>query len=313
MKTWSAQGGYVWLMTLTFPHELDDLLPVTLEKFGKAKAYFKNSKTYKRILAKGVRKGSVSSLEVTLGEHGWHPHQHDLVFATKDAYGETKELEHGRLTSRVIDELKETWYISLRKAGLCEQSQMSEVLQYGLDVRGGQFAAEYIAKFGRDQKWGLSREVTMHAAKIGTDTKGAHPFQLLAWADEGDVLAAAQFLAYCQAFEGKRMLSWSRGLKKDLTGTEEITDEQAAEREMPDEEIVGHIGSEGLSIIQSRHLLANFLQFVAEHCGSDDAQGHIDEYLRLAKEMVPRNARGVVKVKLHSCGFEHVDKEKLYA
>ena len=58
---------------------------------------------------------------------------------------------------------------------------MNDVLEHGLDIRGGQYAAEYIAKFGKEQKWGLSREVTMHAAKTGSDNKGAHPFQLLAW------------------------------------------------------------------------------------------------------------------------------------
>lgn len=313
MRYWIDQGGYVFLMTLTFPHEIGMPLGELMPKFTKAKAYLKNSKTYKRILAKGVRKGSVSSLEVTLGEHGWHPHQHDLIFATKDAFGNVKELERGRLSSRLIDELKEAWYMALRKAGLCEQHQMSDVLAHGLDIRGGQYAAEYIAKFGKEQKWGLSREVTMHAAKTGSDNKGAHPFQLLAWAEEGDGLAAMQFREYAEAFEGKRMLSWSRGLKKELTGEDEMSDDQAADREMPEEEKVGRIGSEGLAILQSRRLLGHFLAFVAQACTDPDtAQQHIDEYLQIAREEVPRTAKGDVKVKLWQRGFMHVDKEKEY-
>jgi hypothetical protein len=311
MKYWIDQGGYTWLMTLTFPHEFGMPLAELMPKFGKAKSHFKNSKTYKRILAKGVRKGSVSSLEVTLGEHGWHPHQHDLVFATKDAFGDVKELEFGRLSSRLIDELKEAWYMALRKSGLCEQHQMSDVLAHGLDVRGGQYAAEYIAKFGREQKWGLSREVTMHAQKLGSDNKGAHPFQLLAWAEEGDGLAVEQFREYVLAFEGKRMLSWSRGLKKELTGLDETSDEEAADSAMPEEQNIGRIDSEGLAILQSRRLLGPFLEFVAQQCADPDtAQAHIDEYLALAKELVPRTARGEVKVKMWSRGFMHVDREK---
>jgi hypothetical protein len=310
MKSWIGQDGYVWLMTLTFPHERGMPLSDLMEKFSKAKAHFKNSKTYKRILAKGVRKGSVTSLEVTLGEHGWHPHQHDLVFATSDAFGDVKETE-GKMQSRLILELKEQWYMSLRKAGLCEQHQMSDVLAHGLDVRGGQYAAEYIAKFGKEQKWGLSREVTMHAAKTGSDNKGAHPFQLLAWAEEGDGLAVEQFREYAEAFEGKRMLSWSRGLKKELTGTEETTDEEAAEREMPEEEKVGRIDSEGLSVLHSRRLLGHFLAFVAQFCHDPDtAQDHIDEYLSIARQEFPRSAKGDVKVKMWCRGFMHVDKEK---
>lgn len=310
MKTWIDDGGFTWLMTLTFPHEFGIPLAELMLKFGKAKSHFKNCKTYKRILAKGVRKGSVSSLEVTLGEHGWHPHQHDLIFATKDAFGDVTELEFGRLMSALIDELKHAWYLSLRKSGLCEQHQMSDVLAHGLDVRGGQYAAEYVAKFGHEQKWGLSREVTMHASKTGSDTKGAHPFQLLAWAQEGDGLAVDQFREYAQAFEGKRMLSWSRGLKKELTGADEISDAEAADSEMPEEVVVGRIDSEGLAILQSRLLLAHFIEFVANHCGDENAQANIDEYLKIAKEEVPRTARGEVKVKMWCRGFMHVDKEK---
>lgn len=313
MRYWIDQGGYVFLMTLTFPHEKGMPLVDLMTKFTKAKGYLKNCKTYKRILAKGVRKGSVSSLEVTLGEHGWHPHQHDLIFATKDAFGIVKELDHGRLSSRLIDELKEAWYMALRKAGLCEQHQMSDVLAHGLDIRGGQYAAEYIAKFGREQKWGLSREVTMHAAKVGSDNKGAHPFQLLAWAEEGDGLAVEQFREYAQAFEGKRMLSWSRGLKKELTGTDETTDDQAADRDMPDEEKVGRIDSTALSILQSRRLMAHFMQYVVDHCGDPEtSQERIDEYIRMAPDIVPRASKGDVKVKLWQRGFMHVDKEKEY-
>lgn len=311
MKTWIDQGGYVFLMTLTFPHERGEALSELLPAFTKAKAHFKNSKTYKRILAKGIRKGSVSSLEVTRGElNGWHPHQHDLVFCTPDAFGDTREGDAGRLASRLIDELKHAWYVALLKAGLCDQGEMSDVLAHGLDVRGGQFAAEYIAKFGKDQKWGLSREVTMHAAKRGTDSKGAHPFQLLAWADEGDTDAVAQFREYAEAFEGKRMLSWSRGLKKELTGLDDTTDEQAADQEMPDESVAGRIDSEALAILQSRRLLSNFLAYVAAYCSDKDtAQADIDAYIDYARTL-PRIAAGQVKVKMHYKGFMHVDREK---
>jgi hypothetical protein len=310
MKNWIGQGGYVFLLTLTFPHENGEALSEILPAFGKATTHFKNSKTYKRILAKGVRKGSVSSLEVTRGERsGWHPHRHDLVFCTPDAFGDVKQGEQGRLSSRLIDELKAQWYESLRKAGLCEPHEKSDVLAHGLDVRGGQFAAEYVAKFGKEQKWGLSREVTMHAAKVGTDNKGAHPFQLLAWAEQGDGAAVEQFREYAHAFEGKRMLSWSKGLKKELTGRDETSDEEAADQVLPEEEVAGRIDGEALSVLQSRRLLPNFLAFVAAYCSDPDcAQAIIDEYLAFARAM-PKVARGTVKMKMWQRGFMHVDAE----
>lgn len=310
MKNWVEQGGYVFLMTLTFPHEREMRLTETLPKFTKAKAYFKNCKTYKRILSKGQRKGSVTSLEVTLGEaNGWHPHQHDLVFCKPETFGKINEAQGGKLTSSEIDELKGAWYVALLRVGLCEQHQVNDVLAHGLDVRGGQYAAEYIAKFGKDQKWGLSREVTMHAAKVGSDNKGAHPFQLLAWAANGDGQAQAQFREYVEAFEGKRMLSWSRGLKKELTGLDDTTDEEAAEQKMPEESLIGSINSEDLSVLQSRKLLANFLAYVATYCDrADDAQAEIDEYITWARSL-GRAGQGVVKTKMWSRGFMFSDKE----
>lgn len=315
MTNWIGQGGYTWLMTLTTPHEKDQPLAELLPALSKATTHFKNSKTYKRILGKGVRKGTVSSLEVTLGEKsGWHPHRHDLVFAAPDAFGEVTEGEKGRLSSRLIEELKQQWYESLRKAGLCERDEMSDVLAHGLDVRGGQYAAEYIAKFGKEQKWGLSREVTMHAAKVGSDNKGAHPFQLLAWAEEGDGLAVEQFREYAAAFEGKRMLTWSRGLKKELTGLDETTDEQAADQVLPEESVAGKIDAEALSVLHARRLLPNFLAYVAAYCSEPEtAQAVIDAYINDFARALPKVARGDVKRKLWQRGFMHVDAEAMEA
>lgn len=350
MKAWVDQGGYVYLITLTFPHERAMPLKPMTAKFIKARTHFKNSGTYKRILAKGVRKGSVSSLEVTYGdEHGWHPHNHDMLFATPDAFGvEKKDDEEltaderragkvkmtkceedgpnkGKLHSRLIDELKAAWYNALLKAGLCEKGDMTKVLKHGLDVRGGQFAAEYILKFGKEQKWGLSREATMHACKTGSkkdgEYHGAHPFQLLAWAEGGDGAAVEQFREYADAFKGKRMLSWSPGLKKDLLGVEDESDEEAAERELPEEVEVGRITSEELSILHKRRLFGNFLGYIGAYCSDiENAQEDIADYMAWART-VPVSARGEVKVKMwtranadnglaRSDGFMYVDREE---
>lgn len=312
MKAHIAAGGYVFLMTRTFPHEMDMPLADLLTKEGKARTLFRNSRRWRD--GKNARTGYICSLEVTSGErNGWHPHTHELVFATPEAFGETTCDDKGRLSSRLIDELKEAWYMALRKVGLCEQNQMSDVLAHGLDVRGGQYAAEYVAKFGRDQKWGLSRELTMHAAKVGSDAKGSHPFQLLAWAEKGDIDSAVKFREYVEAFNGKRMLSWSKGLKKLLLNEDDMTDEEAADKDLPEEVTFGRIDSDSLSVLQSRNLLPNFLGFVAELCiDVDQAQTEIDEYIAWAKT-VPRVGRGDVKVKMWSKGFMYVDRERANA
>jgi hypothetical protein len=320
MKAHIDAGGYVFLLTRTFPHELDMPVAELLEKEKVARAMFRNSRRWRA--GKNARTGYICSLEVTRGDNGWHPHTHELVFATPDAFGETTELNGGKLTSRVIDELKETWYECLRKAGLCERSQMSDVLAHGLDVRGGQWAAEYVAKFGRDQKWGMSREITKHASKVGGGLHGLHPFQLLDFSMRGDDVAGQLFREYVAAFQGKRMLSWSKGLKKLLLGEEEMTDEEAEASALPEEEVVAHITSVELAVLSKRRLLGNFLGFVAQYCvDPETAKDDVAAYFEWARTVAP-SASGTVKVKMWSRsprdpvfhkpgrGFMFVDQEK---
>jgi hypothetical protein len=306
-------GGYVFLMTHTFPHQAGALaLREMLVRLAAARQKFQNSRTYKGLLPKGVRLGTITSLEVTLGANGWHPHAHVLVFAQPEAFGQARESDDGKLMSRAIDELKEAWYAALRKADLCEQSQMSDVLAHGLDVRGGQYAAEYVAKFGRDMKWGLSREMTMHAAKTGGGPKGAHPFQLLEWSQNGDALGGEQFREYAAAFKGRRMLTWSPGLKGAL-GLDELdeTDEELAAAQLPEEAVIGTISDEDLSVLTARNMLGQLLAFVAEYCYQPDtAQADIEDFMRYAREL-PRTASGTLSGRYFSARERKIyDPEK---
>jgi hypothetical protein len=151
----------------------------------------------------------------------------------------------------------------------------------------------------------------MHAAKKGGASKGAHPFQLLEWAEGGDGKAVEQFREYVEAFNGKRMLSWSKGLKKLLLDVEDDSDEEAAERELPDETKIGRIDAEALSILHKRRLLPNFIGYVAQYCSDlETAQDEIDAYIAYART-IPPNSRGEVKMRLHRGGFMHVDAEEV--
>lgn len=291
-----------YLLTLTFPHEKGMVLVELLALFAKALAKFKACKTFRRIMGKDRRAGSVRSLEVTVGEHGWHPHTHDLVFALPGMFQDAKEIDGVQLHPD-IDRLKAAWFDALFKAGLCEQRQLADVLMHGLDVRGGQYAADYVAKFGREQKWGLSREVTMHVAKTGSDAKGAHPFQLLEWADKGDALAADQFREYAAALDGKRMLSWSPGLKKMLLDVEDNSDEEAAQEDLGEEEMIGIINASQLSILTSRKLFPAFLIFIAKYCFEPTTgQSDIDEWFEQERGR-ERTASGVIRTPSDPAGW----------
>lgn len=309
MATWmNCEGGGAFLVTKTFPHEADMPLPENLEKFAKALAAFNNARKVKAILGKdgsAGRIGSVRSLEVTIGQaNGWHPHTHDLVFCDAAGFGTTTENDDGDLDSPEIQILKSEWVRILLKVGLCTPAQVTSTHLYGLNVRGGAKAAEYIAKFGRDEKWGASSEMTKPHAKVGTVGEIAGdmhftPFQLIPWAADGNAWAIARWREYSDAFEGKRMLSWSPGLRKALKLAEsEATDEEVAadDTPMPDEAMLGTITPEGLAVLVSRGMLGAFHEFVADACiHNQTAQGDIDDFIAGVATM-RKIGRGVLVV-----------------
>jgi hypothetical protein len=276
VTAWVKHGGLVNLLTLTFPHEWDMTLPDLLARFGKAMQSFKNCKKYKRIMADAGRAGSIRSLETTWGENGWHPHTHDLVFLTRE------------LTTEETDTLKSEWARICIKNGLGDRSKLSDMLAHGLDIQDGRYAAEYIAKFGHDSAFGVSGEMTKPHSKLGKvgEFGGADhytPFQLLAWAEQGDQRAAALFREFAAAFEGKRMLSWSPKLRLLLNGCEnELSDAELAAHDepAPDESKVGELTQEQFSILLGRNRLGDFIGYVARCCADPDTgQADIDAYV----------------------------------
>ena len=142
-------GGQVQLMTLTFPHEADWPLGDLLKRFDRARNRFTNSRAFKKILGnEGSASciGRVTSLEVTHGVNGWHPHLHVLLFLGRD------------LSTHETDTLKKMWVNHLFKVGLGEAAKLTDMMAHALDLRGGEDAAAYIVKYGREEDWGRSEE-----------------------------------------------------------------------------------------------------------------------------------------------------------
>lgn len=291
-------GGHAYLLTFTFPHYLGQRLEDLLPKFSQARNRFQGAKGWKKLMqvanpTKEIeaevagRVGSVTSAEVTYGGmNGWHPHLHMLVFCKAGAFGEGEADEYGRLSSAAIDYFRAEWVRHLEKAGLVDGGNRQWALDYALDVRGGKGAAEYIAKWGHEERWGLSSELTSSHAKTGRrDTWGTKdhytPFQLLHLSAEGDGHATCAFREFVEAFDGKRMLTWSPGLK-DHFGVAELSDEDAAAEQelgLQDEHQVGEIEQEQLTQLVTWGAYGRFLAFVAEHGHLDNAQQLIDDWI----------------------------------
>lgn len=303
-----GQGGGVYLVSLTLPHRVDEKLADLVERLDEARKRLKNGKRWKGLFGKGGSAGcvgAITSAECTVGWNGWHPHLHMLVLANRQGLGEGAPNEEGDLSSSAIDSLRLEWVRLLLKVGAIEQSQASDVYRHGLNVRGGDKAAEYVAKYGEDS-WGLSREIASVHAKIGVrgmqgGMRHFTPFQLLEIADaRGDysLQARAMFREFSTVFAKKRMLTWSPGLKTRL-GISDLTDEEIAaelDKPAPGEEFkAGEVTIPQFQTLVRTNQLGAFLEFVARECNElFIAQDLIDRWIQRRADDYPARGSGVV-------------------
>lgn len=287
-----------YLMTFTFPHErckhgdgetCEFCLPALIEKFEKAINIFTNSRQWKNIRKAKRVVGSVRSREVTVSEeNGWHPHVHQITFCDQNAFGEGAPAANGDLNSFEIAELSLLWCNILFKVGLGESSKLQDMLQHAFNVRGGEHAADYIAKYGRDEKWGASSELAKSHSKTGAagerwGTMHFTPFQLLTWIEnceeEERGWSVHRFREYAEALEGKRALTWSPGLKSalDVSDVDEEEWTKTDQPPLPEQIYVGYLTAEQFSIIMARKKLPEYLDYVATcACTQDDLVELVD-------------------------------------
>lgn len=202
-----ANGGYVYLLTLTNSHHCGDNLPLLMSGQKKALKYLWSDRKSKEHFAELGIIGHITANEVTHGKHGWHPHMHILIFSDK-------KLDIEALQAFIA----KYWQHCCKKAKLKIPS-----LDYGCDITDGSFADRYVSK------WGLEEEMTKGHIKKGREG-GNTPFDLLRLSQDGCEKSGDLFKEYAAAYKGKRQLSWSKGLKKLLL-IEDVTDVVIAESE----------------------------------------------------------------------------------
>lgn len=214
----TAAGGSVLLVTLTYPHQREDDLSDLLARQAKAMIWFYSHRDYKDLKKRYMKKGRVRALEVNHGEaNGWHPHVHELWFM--DLHLSDFETLHLEVLT--------LWRKACVKHGLGLPS-----FEHGVDIRGGDYAAKYVTKFGQEDKkdWSIEHELTKANVKKGR--KGSRsPFQLLDDYIEGDKRSGALFAEYSKAFYRKKQLTWSRGLKAQFDLEEKTDDDIAHDQE----------------------------------------------------------------------------------
>ena len=137
MDMHKAAGGFVYLLTLTTPHQRADVLSDLLGQQGKALQAFLRDKTVKKIFAEMGYLGQVRALEVTHGRkgtnNGWHPHFHILQFC--------------QVNGNEVDRKDWTARLYLRWCAYCEKSGLgTPSFAHGIKLDTGDKASDYVAK-----------------------------------------------------------------------------------------------------------------------------------------------------------------------
>lgn len=289
IDAWAKQGGEVYLMTLTLPHIRADSLAALIALASEASKRFKQSKTFRAVMEQAGRIGNVRATECTWGSwHGWHPHYHELIFARKDQLP-------------LLDQLRAAWVAALLKSGAADARQLNDINLHSFDVRGGDFAAEYVAKFGHEASfkskleagatWGAAREMVKGQSKVAHHMRGSTPFTLLVEAERGNDQAAALFREFYWAMKGRRQLTWSPGLRGRLgIGAEkddaEILDDQA---KAPEFETVATLDKSDWQLVL-RHRARYQVLLWAEREGEAGVRGVLLALRQLDRERPPDKA-----------------------
>lgn len=221
ISTWLGQGGVVEMVTLTMPHSREDSLLKVLETFVQSRRTFYNRKTMRRLKKESGYIGSIRALEVTFGANGWHVHSHELLFLQKP-------LDRSKA-------ILEAW------KGAVVDSGWRSPNGHGLSIENVWSAEAYIAKYGRQQKWGAGKELAKSRSKRGR--AGAMvPWDFLEAYHRGmePVTNAKRWREYIEAFKGLHQIQWTPGLKARF-GVKEVTDAQAAEFKNVESIILGRL------------------------------------------------------------------------
>lgn len=253
-----ALGLHVYMATFTFRHGRRRALASTLATFLRALRVMWQRKGYRDLRVKAGLVGFVRALEVTYGDHGWHPHCHVLLFV---------EARSGVAPEQLAASLRALWASAMDSCGLSGNG-------HAFDFRSTRGAvADYVAKWGHDAQvdlpWSASAEMTKSHVKQGRGSSRS-PFGLLHDSLMGEDAAGALFREYAVAFKGRHQLQWSRGLRDLLGLVEDAPSDEELAASVDDGVWLGHLTREQWRFILGCDLRGEFATLAA-NCDWVDA------------------------------------------
>ena len=214
--TAAGRAGYgMAFVTATIQHHHGDQLADLVPRLCKARARLSSWRAFKILKKKYGVVGSIRTLEVTHGVHGWHPHYHEIVFTAR-------HLSDVDLAAWKA-ELGALWIRATVVTGLSAPD-----VAHGIRIQAGYAAASYISKWGiADEMVGAQRK----EAEPGS-VHGLTPWDLLDRSVSRDWQGGRcgqWWIEYARVFRGRRQLVWSRGLRALLAAAPAQSDLDLAE------------------------------------------------------------------------------------
>ena len=230
VTAWRQAGHGAEFLTLTLPHDVGDRLAELVDAVadswrrttGQARGWKEERELFGIV-------GTIRVLEVTHGLNGWHPHLHVLLLTE----AELDDVERRILLAGI----EARWGQAVVRHGYRAPAPGVGVTM--TPVRSSETMARYMSKVmdeaGRERSVGM--ELARGDLKAGR-RKGRNPFEILADVlEDGDVDDLALWGEYERATKGRRVLTWSKGLK-ELLDVDDVTDEELVDEEAGGEVVI---------------------------------------------------------------------------
>lgn len=190
-KAGLERGASIFLATYTASHHREDRVSDFAARMRRAKKWMYSGRAWSMLAAQLGYVGADVGWDYTYWENGHHFHFNDLLYfdhkLTNDEFHQLQAFLDAR------------WHTACARFGLVADTEHGFRLDYS-SLR----TAAYVAKYGREPKWDVDKEMTLHSAKRGA---GDHLtfFQLIdriaAQHSPRDIAAVQEYLA---EFRGAR-------------------------------------------------------------------------------------------------------------
>lgn len=211
-ETSKELGWSAWFVTFTVPHDRDTPLTQSLGALRSAYARMRRYSSLKKFWSSV--EGVIKATEIQVGNNGFHPHLHCVIFTTSSSLDEAA--------------LKSAWAKAVVREGLARPSDAVGVV---VKEATSENLSWYLTKIQENK---LSFEMTRSDLKKGRNQKSdwhCAPFDLLDSSVSLPISIGQRqhlWVEYVTATKGVSAIRWSKGLKEKLLVAEVSDDDCGA-------------------------------------------------------------------------------------